>query len=88
MVSGATLGKEFISDVSFRIPHMAYLANWLSLVILNNKCMRRGGGGGCPPPLPPKLCQCISFVQNREIVKKKVNAKMHWRPIWISDGKD
>ena len=36
MVSGATLGKEFISDVSFRIPHMAYLANWPSLVILNN----------------------------------------------------
>ena len=50
MVSGATLGKEFISDVSFRIPHMAYLANWPSLVILNNKCMRRGGGGGVPPP--------------------------------------
>ena len=25
MVSGATLGKEFVSDVSFIIPHMAYL---------------------------------------------------------------
>ena len=32
MVSGVTLGKEFISDVSFIILHMAYLAN--------------GGGGG------------------------------------------
>ena len=67
MVSGATLGKEFIFDVSFIIPHMAYLANWPSLAILNKRCMRRGGGGGalCPPP---KLCQ---FAQNREIVKSK-----------------
>ena len=51
MVFGVTLGKEFISDVSFRITHMAYLANWPPLAILNNRRIRRrrgGGGGGHP----------------------------------------
>ena len=40
-----------ISDDSFRIPHLAYLANWPPLAILNNRRMRRGH---CDPPPPPK----------------------------------
>ena len=46
MVSLATLGKEFISDVSLEFLIMAYLANWQLLAILNTKCMRRAVGGG------------------------------------------
>ena len=66
MVSGATLGKEFISDVSFRNPHMAYLANWPPLAILNNRCMRRGGGGGghCA-----SLQNCVNVSHSCKIVK-------------------
>ena len=58
MGSGVTLGKEFISDVSFIILHNLWLTfnpNWPPLAILNNRRMRRGrgGGGGGTEPAPP-----------------------------------